>query len=42
MTHARPATDAVQLAVMPRRGISRFLSFDTGFDRILGIERLGG
>jgi predicted nucleic acid-binding protein len=35
------ARDAVHLAVMQRRGISRILSFDTGFDGILGIERTG-
>jgi predicted nucleic acid-binding protein len=35
------ARDAVHLAVMQRRGISRILTFDTGFDGILGIERLG-
>ena len=34
--------DAVHLAVMQRRGISRILTFDTGFDGILGIERVGG
>jgi predicted nucleic acid-binding protein len=26
---------------MQRRGISRILTFDTGFDGILGVERLG-
>ena len=36
------ARDAVHLAVMQRRGINRILSFDTGFDGILGIERIGG
>ncbi len=35
------ARDAVHLAVMQRRGMSRILTFDTGFDGILGIERLG-
>jgi predicted nucleic acid-binding protein len=35
------ARDAVHLAVMQRRGISRILTFDTGFDGILGIERVG-
>ncbi|HZC33075.1 MAG TPA: type II toxin-antitoxin system VapC family toxin [Candidatus Bathyarchaeia archaeon] len=35
------ARDAVHLAVMQRRGISRILSFDTGFDGIVGIERIG-
>lgn len=35
------ARDAVHLAVMQRRGIARILTFDTGFDGILGIERIG-
>jgi predicted nucleic acid-binding protein len=35
------ARDAVHLAVMQRRGISRILTFDTGFDGIVGIERFG-
>jgi predicted nucleic acid-binding protein len=35
------ARDAVHLAVMQRRGITRILTFDTGFDGILGIERIG-
>ena len=35
------ARDAVHLAVMQRRGITRILSFDSGFDGILGIERIG-
>ena len=35
------ARDAVHLAVMHRRGITRILSFDTGFDGIVGIERIG-
>jgi predicted nucleic acid-binding protein len=34
------ARDAVHVAVMQRRGISRILTFDTGFDGILGIERI--
>lgn len=34
------ARDAVHLAVMLRHGISRILSFDAGFDRVPGIERL--
>ena len=38
---ALSARDAVHLAVMHRRGISRILTFDTGFDGIVGIERLG-
>ena len=35
------ARDAVHIAVMQRRGISRILTFDKGFDGILGIERIG-
>jgi predicted nucleic acid-binding protein len=35
------ARDAVHLAVMQRRGISRILTFDTGFDGIVGIDRIG-
>ena len=35
------ARDAVHLAVMQRRGIARILTFDTGFDGILGIDRVG-
>lgn len=35
------ARDAVHLAVMQRRGISRILTFDAGFDGIVGIERIG-
>ena len=35
------ARDAVHLAVMHRRGINRILTFDTGFDGIVGIERVG-
>jgi predicted nucleic acid-binding protein len=35
------ARDAVHLAVMQRRGISRILTFDEGFDGIIGIERIG-
>jgi len=38
---ALSARDAVHLAVMQRRGISRILTFDTGFDGIVGIERIG-
>jgi len=34
------ARDAVHAAVMKRRRVSRLLSFDTGFDRVVGIERL--
>ena len=32
--------DALHVAVMQRRGITRILSFDDGFDGILGIERI--
>jgi predicted nucleic acid-binding protein len=35
------ARDAVHLAVMERHGIDRILSFDSGFDRVPGITRLG-
>ena len=35
------ARDAVHLAVMQRHGITRILSFDAGFDGIVGIERIG-
>src|SRR5215210_6526251 len=35
------ARDAVHVAVMQRRGITRILSFDTGFDGLVGIERIG-
>jgi uncharacterized protein len=34
------ARDAVHIAVMQRRQINRILTFDTGFDGILGIERV--
>jgi predicted nucleic acid-binding protein len=36
------ARDAVHLAVMQHHGINRILSFDKGFDGILGIDRIGG
>ena len=35
------ARDAVHVAVMERRGIARILSFDRGFDRVPGIQRIG-
>ena len=35
-----PARDAVHLAVMKQRGISRILSFDSGFDTVPGVTRL--
>lgn len=34
------ARDAIHLAVMERHGLRRILSFDLGFDRYPGIERL--
>lgn len=34
------ARDAVHVAVMRRRGISRIMSFDRGFDRIPGVIRV--
>ena len=35
------ARDAIHLAVMQRRGISRILTFDAGFEGIVGVERIG-
>ena len=35
------ARDALHVALMELRGISRIMSFDTGFDAIPGITRLG-
>lgn len=32
--------DALHVAVMQRHGVERILSFDTGFDRVPGLERL--
>ena len=40
-TPSIPARDAVHIAVMQGRDIGRILSFDSGFDGIPGIERLG-
>jgi predicted nucleic acid-binding protein len=34
------ARDAVHAAVMRRRGVGRILSFDSGFDRVAGLERI--
>lgn len=34
------ARDALHVAVMQRRGISRIFSFDRGFDAVPGIERV--
>jgi len=36
------ARDAVHVAIMQRHGIARILSFDSGFDRVNGIERVTG
>lgn len=36
------ARDALHLAVMQRRGITRILTFDEAFDAIVGVERVGG
>ncbi len=33
------ARDAVHVAIMRRRGITRILSFDRGFDEVEGITR---
>ena len=38
---ALSARDAIHLAVMQRRGISRILTFDAGFEGIIGVERIG-
>jgi hypothetical protein len=35
------ARDAVHAAVMRRRGAGRILTFDSGFDRVAGLERIG-
>jgi predicted nucleic acid-binding protein len=34
------ARDAIHIAVMQRQGVTRILSFDSGFDNLPGIERL--
>ena len=36
------ARDALHLAVMQRRGITRIMTFDRAFDGLPGIARLGG
>lgn len=41
-TRRLSARDAIHVAVMRRRGITRILSFDRGFDAVEGIERIGG
>lgn len=38
---ATSARDAVHVAVMRQLGVSRIMSFDRGFDRHPGVERLG-
>lgn len=35
------ARDAIHVAVMEQHGIARILSFDSAFDRVPGITRLG-
>jgi uncharacterized protein len=35
------ARDAIHVAVMQRRGIGTIMSFDTGFDGIPGLTRIG-
>jgi predicted nucleic acid-binding protein len=37
---ALSARDAVHAAVMHRHGVRRILSFDTGFDRVGGLQRV--
>ncbi len=32
--------DALHVAIMKRHGVDRIMSFDSGFDRVPGIERL--
>ncbi len=34
------ARDAIHAAVMERHGVTRILSFDSGFDSVRGIERI--
>jgi predicted nucleic acid-binding protein len=34
------ARDALHIAIMKRHGISRIISFDSGFDAVDGIERI--
>jgi uncharacterized protein len=38
-TTALSARDAVHVAIMRRRGVSRILTFDRGFDALPGIQR---
>ncbi len=35
------ARDAIHVAIMEHHGIARILSFDTGFERVPGLTRLG-
>lgn len=35
------ARDAIHIAIMRRHGVARIISFDQGFERLPGIERLG-
>jgi hypothetical protein len=35
------ARDAVHVAVMRRRGLTRIMTFDRGFEAVDGIERIG-
>lgn len=39
-TRQLSARDAIHLAIMNRRGISRIMSFDAGFDGFPGISRI--
>jgi hypothetical protein len=36
------ARDAIHLAAMQEHGVTRIMSFDSGFDAIPGLTRLGG
>jgi len=36
------ARDALHAALMERSGIRRLISFDSGFDQVAGLTRLGG
>jgi hypothetical protein len=35
------ARDALHVAIMERRGVTRILSFDTAFDRVAWLDRIG-
>lgn len=35
------ARDAIHAAIMEQHGVARILSFDTAFDRVPGVTRLG-